>query len=156
MRFPGLSRMALAVALVGALAGCHHSDTTTAPGSLANVTVTGPGTVTSGQSFTVDVNATAVGINNVQNAMVTTTAPAPLTITDASSSSGTTATLSGSTVTWTLGSLDSNSQDRLHITMVGNLPAGSAAQSVAVQAQLTATGINPGDATASTTVQVNP
>ena len=159
MRRPGIPRIALAAAvtvLVGSLAACHHSDTTTAPGSLANVTVTGPGSVTSGQNFDVDVAATAVGINNVQNGMVTVTVPAPLTILSTNASSGTNATVSGNTVTWNLGTLDSNSQSTLHVNLMGTLPAGSNAQSVAIQAQLTGTGINPGDATASTTVQINP
>ncbi len=156
MRFPGISRLAIVVAFVGALAGCHHSDTTTAPGALANVTMTGPGTATSGQPFTLDVAATAVGVNNVQNGMVTVTVPAPLTVTGVTFSSGTNATVSGSTVTWNLGTLDSNSQSTLHITAVGSLAPGSAPQSVVAQAVLTATGINAGDATASTTVQINP
>jgi len=156
MRLPGIFRIVLIAALAGFLAACHHSDTTTAPGSLANVTVTGPNSVTSGQSFDVDVAATAVGINNVQNGMVTVTVPAPLTILSTNASSGTSATASGNTVTWNLGTLDANSQSTLHVNLMGTLPAGSNAQSVAIQAQLTATGINAGDATASATVQINP
>lgn len=156
MRFPGISRIALVAAFVGALAGCHHSDTTTAPGALANVTVTGPSSVTSGQAFDVDVAATAVGVNNVQNGQVTVTVPSPLTITSTDASSGTSATVSGSTVTWMLGTLDSNSQSTLHINVMGTLPPGSAAQTVTIQAQLTANGINPGEATAQTTVQLMP
>jgi hypothetical protein len=148
--------MALVAAFVGSLAACHHSDTTTAPGALANVTVTGPSSVTNGQSFDLDVAATAVGVNNVQNGMVTVTVPAPLTITSTNASSGTNATVSGNTVTWNLGTLDSNSQSTLHINVMPALPSGSAAQSVTVHAQLTGNGINPGDATATTTVQVNP
>ena len=156
MRVPGIPRVALVFAFVASLAACHHSDTTTAPGALANVTVTGPGTVTSGQNFDVDVAATAVGVNNVQNGMVTVTVPSPLTITSTDASSGTSATVSGSTVTWNLGTLDSNSQSTLHVNVMGTLPAGSSAQSVTIQAQLTGTGINAGDAVGSTTVQVNP
>lgn len=156
MTLPGISRVVLVAAFAGSLAACHHSDTTTAPGSLANVTVTGPNSVTSGQNFDVDVAATAVGINNVQNGMVTVTVPAPLTILSTNASSGTSATVSGNIVTWNIGTLDSNSQSTLHVNLMGTLPAGSNAQSVAIQAQLTATGINPGDATASTTVQINP
>ncbi len=156
MRSPGLLRIALIAAFVGAVVGCHHTDTTTAPGALANVTVTGPGSVTSGQAFDVDVAATAVGVNNVQNGQVIVTVPAPLTITSTDASSGTSATVAGSTVTWNLGTLDSNSQSTLHVNLMGTLPPGSAARSVAIQAQLTATGISPGDATASTTVQISP
>jgi len=159
MRIPGISRIALAAliaAFAGSLAACHHSDTTTAPGALANVTVTGPSSVTSGQSFDLDVAATAVGVTNVQNGVVTVTVPAPLTVTSTNASSGTSATVSGSTVTWNLGTLDANSQSTLHINVMPTLPAGSSAQSVTVQAQLTGNSINPGDATASTTVQVNP
>ena len=156
MRLPGFSRIALIAAFVGSLAACNHSDTTTAPGALANVTVTGPSSVTSGQNFDVDVAATAVGVNNVQNGMVTVTVPAPLTITSVNASSGTSATVSGNTVTWNLGTLDSNSQSTLHVNLMGTLPAGTNAQSVTIQAQLTGSGIHAGDATGSTTVQVNP
>jgi uncharacterized protein DUF11 len=156
MRLPGISRIALVVAFVGSLAGCHHSDTTTAPGALANVTVTGPSSVTAGQNFDVDVAATAVGVNNVQNGLVTVTIPAPLTITSTSTSNGTNATVSGNTVTWNLGTLDANSQSTLHVNLMGVLPPGSNAQSATIQAQLTGNSINPGDATASMTIQVNP
>ena len=156
MRLPGITRMAIVAAFVGSVAACHHTDTTTAPGALANVTVTGPSTVTSGQNFDVDVAATAVGVNNVQNGMVTVTVPAPLTITSTNASGGTSAAVSGNTVTWTLGTLDANSQSTLHVNLMGSLPAGSNAQSVVIQAQLTANGVNAGDATSSTTVQINP
>jgi len=147
-----------AVAAVSWIA-CHNSDTTTAPGSLANVTVTGPGSATSGQSFTINVAATAVGINTVQNAAVTVMIPAQCTVTSLDASGGTSATQSGGaggTVAWTIGSLDSNSQSQLHITVTGNLPAGSSAQTVTFQATLTGNGIAAGSAVASASVQINP
>jgi Domain of unknown function DUF11 len=144
------------VAAVLALAACNHTDTTTAPGALANVTINAPDSARSGQAFTVDLAATAVGVNNVQNGQVTVTLPSPLTATAVDASSGTSATISGATVTWTLGTLDSNSQSTLHVTTMGTLPPGGAAETLTIQAMLTATGNAPGDATASNSMQLMP
>ena len=63
---------------------------------------------------------------------------------------------SGATVSWTLGVLDANTQSTLHVNVAGTLPSGSAAQSLTLQAVLTATGIGAGDATAQTSVQLMP
>ena len=159
MRFSGFLRLASAAVFLAAMSGCKGSDTTTAPGSLANVTMNAPGSAHSGQTFTVDVAATAVGVNGVHNGQVVITFPAPLTVTAVDASSGTSATFSpgpGATVTWTLGTLDSNSQSTLHVTTMGSLPSGSAAQTVMLQATLTATGISAGDATAQASVQLMP
>lgn len=156
MRSSRFFRLAIPAVLAVSWIACHNSDTTTAPGSLANVTVTGPGSATSGQSFTMNVAATAVGINSVQNASVSVMIPPQVTVMSLDASSGTTATTSGGTVTWTIGSLDSNSQSQVHITVMGNLPAGSGAQTVTFQATLTANGVSAGSAVASASVQINP
>lgn len=156
MRVPRILQLAALGILAATWIGCHNSDTTTAPGSLANVTVTGPGSASSGQSFTMNVAATAVGINTVQNAAVSVQIPAQCTVTNLDFSSGTNATTSGGMVTWTIGSLDSNSQSQLHITVTGTLPPGSGAQTVTFQATLTGNGITAGSAIASASVQINP
>jgi len=141
---------------VAGFLACKGSDTTTSPGSLANVTINGPSSATSGQSITLDLAATAVGVNNVQNGMVTVSVPSPFVVNSVDASSGTSATSSAGAVTWNLGTLDSNSQSTLHVAVTGTLPAGSSSQSTTFQATLTATGINAGDAVASATVQLNP
>jgi len=156
MRSSRIFRLAVPAIVAMSWIACHNSDTTTAPGSLANVTVTAPGSSGSGQSFTVNVAATAVGINTVQNAVVTVMIPAQCTVTSLDAASGTSATNNGGTVTWTIGSLDSNSQSQLHIAVTGTLPAGSGAQTVTFQATLTANGISAGSAVASASVQINP
>src|SRR6516165_3198421 len=95
MRSSRFFPLAIPAILAMSWIACHNSDTTTAPGSLANVTVTGPGSAGSGQSFTMNVAATAVGINTVQNAAVTVMIPAQCTITSLDASGGTSATQSG-------------------------------------------------------------
>jgi hypothetical protein len=122
---------------------------------LASITVTAPATAKSGQSFTIDVNATKVGVQGVHNGMVTVTIPAPLTVTAVDPSAGTTATFTSGSVSWNLGTLDSNSNSTLHITVVGTLPSGSTGQMLTVQASLMADGIRAGDAVAQDTVQLN-
>ncbi|HKD10770.1 MAG TPA: hypothetical protein VKE50_01800 [Thermoanaerobaculia bacterium] len=153
------ARVGLPVFLALGLVACHDSKTTTAPGSLANVTLSAPDSAKSGQGFTIDVSAVAVGVNNVHNSSVNVTLPAPLTVAAADASSGTSATFSngsGATVSWTLGSLDSNSQARLHIQTMGVLPVGAGSMSLTVTATLTADGIHPGDAVAHATIQLTP
>jgi len=156
MRSSRFFPLAIPAILAMSWIACHNSDTTTAPGSLANVTVTGPGSAGSGQSFTMNVAATAVGINTVQNAVVTVMIPPQCAVTSLDASTGTSATTSGGTVTWTIGSLDSNSQSQVHINVTGTLPAGSGAQTVTFQATLTANGVTSGSAVASASVQINP
>jgi hypothetical protein len=159
MRASRIFRFAIPALLAVVVSACKDSDTTTAPGSLANVTMNAPGTVTSGQSFTIDLAATAVGVNNVQNGQVSVTLPSPLTVSSVDASSGTSATFTsgpGATVTWTLGVLDANTQSTLHVHVAGTLPPGSSAQTLTLQAMLTGTGIAAGDATAQASVQLMP
>ena len=156
MKLSRIIGFAAAAALAGSLSSCKGSDTTTSPGALANVTINGPSSAASGQSFTLDLAATAVGVNNVQNAQVSVTVPSPFVVNSVVASSGTSATSSGGAVIWTIGTLDSNSQSTLHVSVTGTLPSGAAAETVTFQAQLIATGINPGDAVASASVQLTP
>jgi len=147
----------LAALLLGV--GSCRDDSTTAPGALANVMFDAPDTAKSGQSIQVDVSAVSVGINNVHNGRVDVTLPSPLVVDSVEASSGTSATFSngsGATVTWILGTLDSNSQSRLHIHTTGTLPSGTASMSLTLRASLTADGIHAGDAVAEKTIQLMP
>jgi hypothetical protein len=104
----------------------------------------------------VDVSATNVGIAGVHNGFVSVTVPAPLTITAADPEAGTAASFTSGSASWNLGTLDSNTNSVLHLTVVGTLPNGSVGQLVTVTASLTADAISPGDAVASDSVQINP
>lgn len=159
MKKIGFTRYGLALALTLGLLACEDSKTTTAPGALASITFNAPSSVASGQGFTVDVSALNVGVNNIHNARVDITLPAPLTVISVEASPGTSATYSngsGSSVGWMLGSLDSNSQARVHIGTLGVLPAGAGAMSLSLSAMLTADGVRPGDAIAHATIQLTP
>jgi hypothetical protein len=158
MRLPRSTRFLLWVVpfLVVGVVSCSKSDTTTAPGAIATVTLNAPDTATSGQNFDVTVDATAVGVNNVHNGLVQVSVPAPLTVQAASPSSGTTASFTTGSATWNLGTLDSNSNSSLHLTVMGVLPSGSTGQTVTLTATMTGDGINAGDAVASDSVQLNP
>jgi hypothetical protein len=149
--------LAVTFALAFAADACRD-DTTTAPGAVVNLTFDAPETARSGQSFQVDVDAVNAGINNLHNGRVDVTLPAPLTVDSVSASDGS-ATFSngagGSSVTWMLGSLDSNSQSRLHIHVTGTLP-GAAAMSLTIRASLTGDGVRSGDAVAEKTIRLMP
>ena len=159
MNVSRILRFAIPALLLGVVSSCKDSDTATAPGALANVTMNAPSSAASGQSFVIDLAATAVGVSNVQNGQVTVTLPSPLSVVSLDASSGTSATFSngsGASVSWTLGTLDANSQSTLHVTASGSLASGSPAQTLTLGAVLTATGIPAGDATAQTNVQLMP
>jgi hypothetical protein len=152
-------RLSLLALLVSGALACHDSETTTAPGAIANLQIDAPDSVRSGQAFTVDVSAVNVGLNNIHNGQVQVTLAAPLQVNSVEASAGTSAVFStgpGGAVSWTLNTLDSNSQSRLHVNVVGNLPPGSAAQRLTVRAAMTADGIRPGDAVAEHTVELMP
>ena len=153
-------RFVLPAALLAAAAlACKDSDTTTAPGSVATVRIDAPQSARSGETFTIDVSAVAVGINNVHNGRVDVTLPAPLQVQSVDASDGSAAFSNsgfGATVSWVLNTLDSNSQSRLHVRTVGVLPAGSTAQTLTVRASLTGDGIRAGDAVANDSLQLMP
>jgi len=153
-----LSTAVCVVCLVFFSAACRD-DTTTAPGGLANVMFDAPDSARSGESVLVDVRAANVGINNIHNGRVDVTLQAPLRVDSVEASDGS-ATFSngaagGATVTWTLGTFDSNSQSRLHVHMTGTL-LGSAATFVTLRATLTADGVRAGDAVAEKTLELTP
>ena len=150
MRVPlSIRVLALALPLAG-LVACHNNDDVTGTGgALATLAVDVPDTVHSGVPFDMSVSATAVGVEGVHNGVVTATLPAPLQIDDVTAEPGTSATFSGSTVTWTLNTLDSNTNSHVTINAVGTLAAGSANQNLTAQASMVADGINNGELVAS-------
>jgi hypothetical protein len=157
VRFP-VSRIALSIAAFAALtlgAACHNNDVTGANGALARLSVDAPDSATSGQNFDVSVTAQAIGVQNIQNSVVTVTVPAPLQIVNVRSDDPqTTATFSGNTATWTIGTLDSNTESVLTVTVNGT--TGTQMTGLTVSAQMTGNGINAGDAVATDTLTLNP
>jgi hypothetical protein len=148
-----LSTLAFAALTLGA--ACHNDDVTGANGALARVSVDAPDNGTSGQNFDIQVTAQAIGVQNIQNSVVTVTVPAPLTIVNVRSDDAqTSATTSGNTVTWTIGTLDSNTQSGLTITVMGT--TATQMTGLVVTAQMTGNGINAGDAVATDTFNLNP
>jgi hypothetical protein len=149
-----------AALLAGAVACSDSSDVTGGNGALGRVAVSAPDSATSGIAFNADVNATNVGVQGIHNGMVTVTLPPPLTVNSVDPSPGTQATFSnaggGATVTWTLNTLDSNTQSTLRINTTGTLLAAQPAQTLRIQASMTADGINAGDAVAFDDVQLMP
>ena len=124
---------------------CHDNDDVTGTGgALAQLAVNVPDTVHSGVPFDVGVSATAVGVTNVRNGVVTVTLPSPLQITGVDASAGTSATSSGATATWTLNTLDSNTQSTLTIHATAALPSGSGNMNLTAQASMVADGITNG------------
>ena len=139
-------------ALVG-VSACHdNADVTSANLSLVRLMVDAPDIVKSGANFGVQVRAMNVGLAGVHDGHVTVTLPSPLTILSVVAPSGSSATfsngISGGTVTWDLGTLDSNSQEKLDITTRGVLAPTEATKKLTVVATMIADGIKPGDAAA--------
>jgi len=152
-----VSRIAVFVVAVAALtlvAGCNNNDVTGAGGALARIAVDAPDNATSGQNFDIRVTAQAIGVQNVQNGVVTITLPAPLTVASLNAEAGTTATFSGNVVTWNLGTLDANTESELTISAVGT--TATQMTNLSVSAQLLANGVNAGDAVATDTLTLNP
>jgi hypothetical protein len=138
--------------LVG-ISACHdNADVTSANLSLVRLMVDAPDIVKSGENFGVQVRAMNVGLAGVHEGHVTVTLPAPLTILSVAAPSGSSATfsngISGGTVNWDLGTLDSNSQEKLDITTRGVLAPTEGTKKLTVVATMIADGIKPGDAAA--------
>jgi len=144
-----LSRIALLLVLplsMLALVACgNDNDVTGSGGALASLNLDVPETVHSGTAFNIGVSTTALGVTNVRNGVVTVTLPAGVTATSVDAEAGTSATTSGSTVSWTLNTLDSNTSSTLTIHAMGTLPAGAPNQSLEVQASMVADGISNGE-----------
>ena len=106
------------------------------------------------------MNASNVGVQGIHNGSVTVSLPAPLRVHSVEPSPGTQATFSnggvGATVTWTLNTLDSNTQSTLRINTTGTLLPGQPAQTLRIQGSMTADGIQAGDAMAFDDVQLMP
>jgi hypothetical protein len=153
-------RFAIPAALLAGVVACgNSSDVTGANGALGRVAVSGPDSATSGVAFNVDVNATNVGVQGIHNGIVQITLPPPLGVNSVDPSPGTQATFSngvGATVTWTLNTLDSNTQSTIRINTTGTLLAPQPAQTLRVQASMTADGIHAGDAVAFKDIQLMP
>lgn len=161
MKFPRLLRAAIPALLLASAIACNDDDDVTGSGgALARLSINSPDSVTSGQAFDLDILALNIGVTNVANGVVQATLPAPLFVNSVTPSAGTTATFtngaSGASVTWTLNTLDSNTQSTLRVNATGTLAQGGAASTVTVQATMTATGIQPGDAVVSKAIQVMP
>ena len=144
--------------LLGAVA-CEDTHTSTAPGALASVRLSAPGSVRSGQGFTIDAGALNIGINGIHNGRITITLPAPLQVSFVDWSPGTSAMFfngGGATVTWTLNTLDSNSGSTLHINSIGVLPGSAAGMTLTLRAELTADGVSAGEAVTQTHLSLTP
>jgi uncharacterized protein YfaS (alpha-2-macroglobulin family) len=145
----GLRLLAFALPLAGLVACSNNDDVTGSGGALATLAVDVPDTVHSGVPFDMTVSTTAVGVENVHNGVVTVTLPAGIQINTVTADAGTSETHTASTVTWTLNTLDSNTNSHVAINAVGTLAAGSASQTLTAQASMVADGINNGELTAS-------
>jgi hypothetical protein len=138
--------------LVG-ISACHdNAEVTSANLSLVRLMVDVPDVVKSGAEFGAQVRAMNVGLAGVHEGHVTVKLPAPLMILSISAPKGSSATfsngISGGTVEWDLGSLDSNSQEKLDITTKGFLSPTEGTRRLTVVASMVADGIKPGDAAA--------
>ena len=154
MVIPRTLSLLLGFAVVAVFAaGCNNDDSVTSANlSVVHVSLDAPATAKSGDSFGVQARAQNAGLAGVHNGRMTITLPAPLTVVSVSAPSGTSATFSngaaGGTVSWDMGTLDSNSQSKLDITVMGLLAPTEATKKVTILASMTATDINSGDATA--------
>jgi len=160
MKWSRFYRFAIPAALLAGVVSCGDSaDVTGANGALGRVAVSAPDSAVSGTAFNVDVNATNVGVQGIHSGIVQVALPPPLVVNSVDPSPGTQATFanaSGATVTWTLNTLDSNTQSTLRINTTGALLPGQPAQTLRVQASMTANEIHAGDAVAFKDVQLMP
>jgi hypothetical protein len=153
-----LAISAAAVLMLGAALGCNDddNDVTGSRGSLVSLDVDAPSFAQSGVEFGIQVNAGNVGFSNIRNGRVVVTFETPLTPRSVDASAGTTATISGNTVSWDLQTLDSNTRSHIDVRVVGTLSAGENSRSARVRAELTGQGISGGDAVADDFVTITP
>jgi hypothetical protein len=149
---------AVAVAILTSAAACQNdnNDVAGSRGSLAVLNVDAPSFAQSGVEFGVEISATSVGVSNVLDGRVVITFEAPLIPRSLDASAGTSASVSGSSVTWNLGTLDSNTRSRLQVRTIATLASGEASRSARIRAELTARGITSGEAVATDFVTVTP
>jgi hypothetical protein len=154
-------RFAIPAALLLSFGACSDDDTVTSSrGALVRIAVDAPAAARSGENFGVRIEAQNVGVTNVHDGRVQVTLPAPLTVTGVDASAGTSATFTNgpavATVSWTLNTLDSNSQSILTVRAVGALPAGQPARRLTIEASMTGEGIRAGDAVARDDMDLTP
>ncbi|HEX9148131.1 MAG TPA: hypothetical protein VF958_03130 [Thermoanaerobaculia bacterium] len=149
---------AVAVAILTSAAACQNdnNDVAGSRGSLAVLNVDAPSFAQSGVEFGVEISATSVGVSNVLDGHVVITFEAPLIPRSLDASAGTSASISSSSVTWDLGTLDSNTRSRLQVRTIATLASGEASRSARIRAELTARGITSGEAVATDFVTVTP
>ena len=147
--------LALPLVMFGAVGCDDDNDVSGSGGALASLNLDVPESVNSGAPFDISLTATAIGVENVDNGVVTITVPAPLTVTDVTEEAGTSATFSANSVSWQLNTLDSNTSSNIVIHTMGTLPAGAPSASLTIQATMTADGIPSGDLVASETITLN-
>jgi hypothetical protein len=155
---PIVNKIAILVAAVLPLAAvaCNddNSDVAGSRGALAVINVDAPSFAQSGVEFELEVDATNVGVNNIRDGRVAITFESPLTPRSVEASAGTSASISGNQVSWDLGTLDSNSQSRLHVRVLATLAAGESSRSARIRAELTGQGILAGEAVATDFVTI--
>jgi hypothetical protein len=149
---------ATAVAMLLSAAACNNdnNDVAGSRGSLAVVNVDAPSFAQSGVEFGVEITAAAVGISNVLDGHVVITFETPLVPRSVEASAGTSASISGNSINWDLGTLDSNTRSRLQVRTIATLASGESSRSARIRAELTARGIGSGDAVATDFVTVTP
>ena len=149
---------ATAVAILLSAAACNNdnNDVAGSRGSLAVVNVDAPSFAQSGVEFGVEITAAAVGISNVLDGHVVITFETPLVPRSVEASAGTSASISGNSINWDLGTLDSNTRSRLQVRTLATLASGESSRSARIRAELTARGIGSGDAVATDFVTVTP
>jgi hypothetical protein len=149
---------ATAIAILLSAAACNNdnNDVAGSRGSLAVVNVDAPSFAQSGVEFGVEITAAAVGISNVLDGHVVITFETPLAPRSVEASAGTSASISGNSINWDLGTLDSNTRSRLQVRTIATLAPGESSRSARIRAELTARGIGAGDAVATDFVTVTP
>ena len=147
--------VAVTLLLLGGAVACDdENDVAGSRGALAVLNVDAPSFARSGEEFGVEINAGNVGVNNIRDGHVQVTFEAPLFPRSVEASGGTTASVSGNSVTWDLGTLDSNTRSHIDVRVMPILIPGEASRSAVIRAELTARGISSGDAVASDTVTI--
>lgn len=151
-------RLGVAVALVLGTAACNDddNDVTGSRGSLATINIDAPSFARSGVEFGVEIEAANVGLSNIRNGRVAISFESPLAPHSVDASAGTSASISGTSVTWDLGTLDANTRSRLQVRVVATLAPGELSRSAQIRAELTGQGISAGDAVATDFVTITP
>ncbi|HEV8231826.1 MAG TPA: hypothetical protein VGQ75_05730 [Thermoanaerobaculia bacterium] len=151
-------RLVVAVLILAGAGACDddNNDVTGSRGSVATVNVDAPTFARSGVEFGVEIVAANVGLSNIRNGHVAISFESPLAPHSVDASAGTSASISGSSVTWDLGTLDANTRSRLQIRVVGTLAPGELSRSAQIRAELTGQGISAGDAVATDFVTITP